>query len=46
MGHFGILSGKAAVIELETLSYNDDSGVLLCMNRFGLPSSKLNVLKC
>ncbi|KAG0578576.1 hypothetical protein KC19_4G033800 [Ceratodon purpureus] len=25
--------GKAAIFELETISYNDDTGALLCMNR-------------
>jgi len=28
-----LISGKAAILEIETKSYEKDSGDLLCMNR-------------
>lgn len=34
LGTFGSSSGKAAIFELETISYNDETGALLCMNRY------------
>lgn len=34
-----LFTGKAAILEIETKSYNAESGELLCMNRWVLPET-------